>query len=1683
MKKLNVIILTMILSLVIFAGVNVMAMDENTVKTEEPKTVISEEAPKGIEGGNTAEEVKAEEKEEIVEEGNKEASAPNEDKTTKTDVENVDMGGVPSSNIDTDKAAEPEDKKPSDAKEETKSEEKAAEEKANEEDKKSEETNPDEKKSEEVNPDEKKDDNTEAKSEDEKKDTEAEVKPEEDKKQDEAKPEDAKTEEEKAEETKTEEEKAKEGENAEEGENSDSNEEAKELEVGTVLDPDKLTPLGSGPEQKENYFEVKSYDELVDAISKAKDKVETTIVITQSFEIKETIIIGKDKIIVLTSGADRSKAKNQITPIGEDKITMPYKDDDMAKRQKLVKDAEAKGEQALEDTDLEKNPLPVVDIILKRYKDLINNTKDFTGTLIKIEKGGKLTIGIDNKDPIFIDGNKDVKTSLRASFIEVDGELEMKGGFIANGNNKAAYSAPVYVKDGGKFTMNGGRITSNKNIAYLNSGEYYATGGVYIDEGGSFTLNAGSIDNNEAPVGGVFLGDWYSPGKKDKATFTMKGGLIANNKGPNIRNKENDNLTEDYAGGVHVSSNAMFEFNDGIIAGNESYRGGGVVVNDNYVTEYDGVSYSKIKDVKYEDYIKYAGAYYKQNGGLIYKNLAKVHRYPNHSGTGGGIYINSSNATINGGYLLNNKSENMGGGIYVSIVPHVLKLDHVLISQNKAISGAYYHLSAGNGGGFWHCPAGNVDFEDFNSVYIFDNDASSGGKDIFAHSKKEGYWIKKGESYEFPKFMTNISPITEEGNIIKYVYNGKEAPEWMYHTSNSVSLDAIYDAQTKNEAWRNSSLFIMGNVALKGAGIGSNASTTPPGKPGDYEITIDKKWHKSIPEDKKPNSIWVDLFIGDAKYGEVELSKANGWTAKFKNLPFTAEELMKKKISYSIKERNDDFYSVIDEALNSLEVERVFAGEKYPDNNNAAYYDNPPHKFMDYKIVFIHKDKKGHEISREDIKIRYEDDKWAGIVQDMLVGKFKDLKDIKITYHSYDKAYEPAPDWVGLGYNGLDADSNWYNDGGWHEAYILEKEDGTIEIQLPYIWTQYMGNPDGTTDDYTKNTNGYKLALVPNHRFTITNYPYSEIPVVKKWDESIEETDIPDSVKVYLLKDGKRVKDKEGKDRYVILSKENGWKGNFDKLPFFELDGMGFEKYWVKEDSEIFIPLVTRKENSILNIRVERDKDSDKYLIYKDYTGGYFRINYIPFEVHYIYKVGNKEVKEVYTKKLEPYRVDGWDWHLDTVIKDIVMNGKFKDSDIEIKMYYDENGKPFPRNLGQYEANWDGDIVTNDDPYVLKLVEENGKLVLYVPKLTDVGDNDNLLYVKPYTEEGKKYFELTNYYQPKHRIEVEKVWDTENTESIPKNLKIKIKGKYVDKEITLTPENWKYFEEFLGKGVLSTNNYEFTEEELANFNGSQAIETTMEFEAKDKTVKFYGADKKEITKDEFLGLIKGKKYSFELKEAVEDKAEVEIKYDEDGNMVIVYPVDVVITEVAQVKFTNTEIPPTPEPRKTFVRVNKVWEAIGETRDIQVELYINGEASGKFLTLNAANNWSASFTNLDLEDESGRRYTYSVKEVGENDNIYNIDDRKFEVSYSGDMYEGFTIVNKEVPPEEPEEPEEPKPEEPEEPHEPEEEKPEEPDKHVIPKTGVTEDVLGIFLALMILLGLVYIKKKYIVEKSK
>ena len=313
-----------------------------------------------------------------------------------------------------------------------------------------------------------------------------------------------------------------------------STKEAEVLEKGETLEVESLAKapmaLGAGAGNGQKTIEVKSFKELKKAIEDAGTEP-TTIVITESFTLTETLKIRSDQNITITSGADQNK--NKVTPIGQDqdKITLPTdKHNTVESRKKLVDEAEKKGEKALEYTDLSKNPLPKIDEV----DYVLTRDKDFTGTLFEIQKDGTLTLGTDNKDPLFIDGNKDVKTNLPASFIEVKGTLVMNGGFIANGNNELGSSAPILIRDGGEFTMNGGRITSNKNISYLKKpdnswlGAMHATGGVYIEEGGTFTMNAGSIDNNTARVGGVFLGNFGSTSGSNKkpAEFIMNGGYM-----------------------------------------------------------------------------------------------------------------------------------------------------------------------------------------------------------------------------------------------------------------------------------------------------------------------------------------------------------------------------------------------------------------------------------------------------------------------------------------------------------------------------------------------------------------------------------------------------------------------------------------------------------------------------------------------------------------------------------------------------------------------------------------------------------------------------------------------------------------------------------------------------------------------------------------------------------------------------------------------------------------------------------------------------------------------------------------------------------------------------------------------------------------------------------------------------
>ena len=179
--------------------------------------------------------------------------------------------------------------------------------------------------------------------------------------------------------------------------------------------------------------------------------------------------------------------------------------------------------------------------------------------------------------------------------------------------------------------------------------------------------------------------------------------------------------------------------------------------------------------------------------------------------------------------------------------------------------------------------------------------------------------------------------------------------------------------------------------------------------------------------------------------------------------------------------------------------------------------------------------------------------------------------------------------------------------------------------------------------------------------------------------------------------------------------------------------------------------------------------------------------------------------------------------------------------------------------------------------------------------------------------------------------------------------------------------------------------------------------------------------------------------------------------------------------------------------------------------------INRIKLDKELTLNEANDFVDQVNHLPLFkriEEMDEKGNVTVKTLSY---TYEVEEQAIE-GYTGKVFTfdendklGFVLKAKNTEkPEKPEEPEEPEEEEPKEPEEPEEEEPKEPEepeeeepkdkeepkkdephddendrdrdqgKNKLPKTGVAEDLGAIYFAFVLLLGLVFIKKRYLVK---
>ena len=264
-------------------------------------------------------------------------------------------------------------------------------------------------------------------------------------------------------------------------------------------------------------------------------------------------------------------------------------------------------------------------------------------------------------------------------------------------------------------------------------------------------------------------------------------------------------------------------------------------------------------------------------------------------------------------------------------------------------------------------------------------------------------------------------------------------------------------------------------------------------------------------------------------------------------------------------------------------------------------------------------------------------------------------------------------------------------------------------------------------------------------------------------------------------------------------------------------------------------------------------------------------------------------------------------------------------------------------------------------------------------------------------------------------------------------------------------------------------------------------------------------EKKELTKDnkwtaEFKDLdvvesLDSKNYyKYTVKEVGEDTGSIKI----NGNW---YKVNYSGSMEDGYTIRNQEEPKSPprprpsEPNTIDIKVKKDWILYGNkpVDKIEVELYRDGEATGKLLDLNKDNNWSGEFKDLDAKKSSNSThdYHYTIKEVGEAGNTIKLDGKWFDVNYLGSAEDGFTIVNKEEKPTRPDRSEDPKkpekpdtpnkldnPEEPENPNTPEEpnevETPDKPNTSKTPSQGKelpkTGDGLNLSTYAWILLGL-------------
>lgn len=263
---------------------------------------------------------------------------------------------------------------------------------------------------------------------------------------------------------------------------------------------------------------------------------------------------------------------------------------------------------------------------------------------------------------------------------------------------------------------------------------------------------------------------------------------------------------------------------------------------------------------------------------------------------------------------------------------------------------------------------------------------------------------------------------------------------------------------------------------------------------------------------------------------------------------------------------------------------------------------------------------------------------------------------------------------------------------------IIQHEDGTYTIEVPYLWTVGLDSEGEDSGFHWTYLNPVNLIYESEHSFTIINYPYLDIPVEKYWDSKIDANDMPKSIRVYLLNNGERVLDENDNFIFLDLTAESDWKGIFEKLTPISLTEGG-ANYSLEEAVTGYIVELGDKSNEAVSIVIRRLIYVEGIpTVYWDYSDKALDFNVNVYVNDELYTTGR-----IYDT--------GEESNFKVLIENLPL--LLKNKPLKVEYVLQDDGKPYDRDLLEYNLR----IVGNEvDGYTL-----------YVPKITLPGSGVELL--------------------------------------------------------------------------------------------------------------------------------------------------------------------------------------------------------------------------------------------------------------------------------------------------------------------------------------------------------------------